>query len=570
MSTTAYQRIVVATAIASVLSGCAVSPGQISAAKGELEQQIAARKQAFEDRQRDLPLVEEIDANYLGSEAIPLSYNTTLPAVFHKQRLRLAERTSIKTIAERITALTRIPVVINVDVWARPTMRRYASSGSTATAAPSAQPAPTQAPSGGYPGGSPFANGAGVTTLSVGQQWVDPSYIPVDVDDYLARAMDSWTSSAGLSWDYNREKNEITVFRYVTRTFQVRTTNRTIETASQTSKGLTATSGTQGSANGSGASVGSFDAGAKVASSSKMDPLASLLQTIKDNYLLSSEEVATSNPATSTITVTGSRYTVDQVGTYLSNQNASLSLQALVTLDTYLVQVSDSSEGGIDVSAVYSKLANGAVDWALKLNGPTSLASNAAGQLGFNVVSPSSPWNGTSVTAQAVNSLGTVLSHTSRTYPTKNRVPINVTNFVSEGYLAQTTPGYGGISGSSQTGLTPGTVTTGSFSVITPTIYDNGMVELTLTLDESASHGFKEITTGQGATSQKIQTPNITGNKADPTIEVRDGDSMILVAMDDDDINGTKRYGIAGGSLIGQRTRVVKIQVVTPRILGRS
>lgn len=568
MPTTVSQRLIVATAIASVLSGCAISPGQISTTKGEIEQQIAARKQAFEERQRDLPLVEEIDANYLGSEAIPLSYNTTLPAIFHEKRLRLAERTSIKTIAERITALTRIPVVINVDVWSRPTMRRYGSSGG-ATAAPApAQPAPSQAASGGYPGGSPY--GGVATTLSVGQQWLDPSYIPVNVDDTLARAMDSWTSSAGLNWDYNREKNEITVFRYVTRTFQVRATSRTIETASQTSKGLTANSGTQGSANGSGSSVGSFDAGAKVATSSKSDALASLLQTIKDNYLLSAEEVATSNPATSTITVTGSRYTVEQVGSYLSNQNASLSLQALVTLDTYLVQMTDSSEAGIDVSAVYSKLANGAADWALKFNGPASLATSAAGQLGFNVVSPSSPWNGTSVTAQAVNSLGTVLSHTSRTYPTKNRVPISVTNFRSEGYLAQTTPGYGGISGSGQTGLTPGTVTTGNFSVVTPTIYDNGMVELTLTLDESANQGFKEISTGQGATSQRIQSPDITGNKADPTIEVRDGDSMILVAMDDDNINGTKRYGIAGGSLVGQRTRVVKIQVVTPRILGRS
>ncbi|WP_404995443.1 hypothetical protein [Cupriavidus pauculus] len=561
-------------ALMTMLSACAVSQQDIRDAEQGAKNQIAKAQANSDARLKDAPLIEYVDANYLGGEPMALTNVTTLPPVFRERKVRLLATDNLKAHADVVAKVLGIPVRINPDVWNRPMPRRsMGTSGQAAVAGgvnPTASPQPSSA---GMPPGNPMAAPTPQSiALSAFTNYADPEKVAMDFVGNGEQTMDALTRPLGLSWEYSREDNVMTIYRYYTKTYRIRTGSGTTKTAGTVDKGTSTGSGAAGGGggNGGGASTGAtFNAANSTNTTDTLAPLASILATIKKNYL-SADGEATDNSATASITVTDSRYVVDQITKYIDTENAMLGKQVAVTVQKATYQIDNNAENGLDLGPVFSKLAGDAAEWTLKLSSPSTLVSQTAGAMSFNVLSPTSRWNGTTVNLQSLNGYGKTIVSDVRTLVTKNRVPTTKFELDSQEYVNRTTPGTATLSGSSTVGLEQTTVTTGNLLTITPTIYDSNTVELSVAMDDSTLLPFDETTAGQGATAQRVKSAHTRGDVGRSVIEIRDGESLVLVGVNSDKTSSTNRWSFSGGSVGASKTKVMSVIVITPKILEGS
>ncbi|MGH8785733.1 MAG: hypothetical protein ACREYA_11700 [Cupriavidus necator] len=566
------QRAIIASLIGSLLSACAVSPQAVSEAERQTRESVAREQQRLNDQAQAAPLVEIVDANYLGADPIPLSPLLSLPRAFTDKQIQLLGVRNLKDHAEKIAAVGGFAVRIAQDVWRVPASR----GGANKTAAPAMSAAAPLAPNGrpvpsssGMPPGSPMAAPTPTpqsVALAAVTNYADPAVVRMEYTGNLGGAMAALTVPLGLSWEYSRQDNVVTISRFVTRKFAVRS-GGTSEMASDIDKGTTANSGTSGTGTGGSSASGNFTAGGKFRTESgKLDPIGVVAKTIRDNYL-TDDGTVTPDATTNSVVVTDSRYVIDQVAAYMEQQNATLSKQAQVTFRTITLQINDTSEIGFDVSAVYSKLLNGAAEWALSSAAPATVTGSQAGNVSFNVLSPTSRWNGSSVSVKQLEGLGKILGDNTKTLVSKNGKSVGRIEFDSDAYLAETKAGGGTLAGSSVPGLTPGTQTVGTALMVRPIIYDSNAVELEMSMDESFSRGFRTASAGSGQTFQQLELPRESGNKSISNVEVRDGASLVLVGYDNQKVTADRRYGLTGVSNSALKSRIVTIVIVTPRVL---
>jgi Flp pilus assembly secretin CpaC len=161
------------------------------------------------------------------------------------------------------------------------------------------------------------------------------------------------------------------------------------------------------------------------------------------------------------------------------------------------------------------------------------------------------------------------LSDSTSTVLTTNRVPVMTGDFATRGFLASTTPAAGGATagGAGVPGLTPGSVTTGSFMRVLPTIKENNTVLLNLSVDVSDLLGFGSATTGSGSTLQQIQWANTSGTKTLSNLQLNQGESMVLAGIGTDAVNANRNAGVAGASSTATKNKTMFLVIVTPRIL---
>ncbi len=244
-----------------------------------------------------------------------------------------------------------------------------------------------------------------------------------------------------------------------------------------------------------------------------------------------------------------------------------LSKQVAVTIQTISVQLDNTSEKGFDLGAVYSRLVGNAAEWSMKFTAPSTLVGQTAGAFGFNILSPISRWNGSTVNLQSLEGFGKTIVTDSRTLVTKNRVPTAKFKLDTQEYVNRTTPGASTLAGSSVVGLEQTSVTTGNLLTVTPTIYDSNTVELSLAVDDSTLLPFEQTTAGSGASAQTVKSAHTTGDVARSVVEVRDGESLVLIGVSNDRTTSTNRFGIGGASARATKGKVMSVIVVTPKIL---
>jgi len=576
MNNAFFTRSVLGAVVASILSGCAVSPAVVSQAEDKSRDNISREKSRLDQQARSLPRVEFVDANYLGSEPIPLSRAQSLPRVFRDKRIQLLGVRNLKDHAEKIAAVCGFSLRVSQDVWTKPTSRMPQGAvampgvGSAASMANQPRPTPATANGGGMPPGSPLTMPtptAQSIALAGFTNYADPANVRIDYEGNGTGALDALTIPLGLTWTYSQQDNVVTISRYVTRRFSVRATG-TSETDSSIDKGMTANSGNVGGVGSTGSTnTGNFSAGNRLKSdSAKADPLTAVAQTIKNNYL-TPDGTVTPDLTTSSVVVTDSQYVIDQVTRYMESQNEALGRQAQVSIRTLTLQLNDNSQQAFDVSLVYNKLSGGVAQWGLTTAGPTTLTGTETGSVAFNVLSPTSPFNGSAIDVRSLEGIGKVIGDSTRTLITKNRQTVGRIDFDSDAYLAKTDPGAGNLAGSGVPGLTPGTQTVGTAIVLTPTIYDSNAIGLEFSLDESLSRGFRTASAGAGATLQTLELPRESGNKGIHKVDVRSGESLVLVGYDSEKIQADRRYGLTGASNTATNARVVTIVVVTARVV---
>ena len=522
----------------SFLQGCAVSNGDVHKRVDNAKSTQAENEERLAKQRTLEPTFVRVKGNFIGGAPIELGYKARLPSAFRDVTLRYPDAPGIRVMGERITEATRIPVDISPDVFFINTTAGSANIPALGQSAGAPSIFPTQ----------------GQSQISTGN-----TPIAMDFRGNLADYLDTVCARLGLGWTYTN--GTINISKYVTRSFQLAASPGNINYGTKVSKGSTASTGSAGGVNSTsnGSFSGSSETGVEV---KDLSPLNDLMTAIRGMLTPSIGKVSI-NQATGSIVVTDTRMVVDQVGKLIEHENSMMTRQMALQIEIITLQVNDTTQLSLDANIVYKTLSGNS---STAFTSASNLATADASSFSYSVLSGKG--SGSTVNAKALDGIGRVVANTSTTLITTNRIPVPLAQFATKGYLASTTAATGGgtTAGTGVPGLTPGSVTTGLFLSALPTILDNNSMLVRLSIDSSSLLSIDSTSTGNGATFQQIQYPNVSGYKSDHNVTMRSGDTLVLVGMNADQINGQNQVGLTGGSLSNKRNQTMQVIVITPRI----
>jgi type IVB pilus formation R64 PilN family outer membrane protein len=534
-----------------ILAGCAVPHSEVS----QLAQEKTALTQSGADQAkvqlRQESRLSRMHTNFIGDEPIDLPYAASLPPVFFENifiRARSEDFGSVAQSAKNIAIATGLPVRVNADVLEK----GVESTGTRPETSP-------QNPGGNLSyGATPSGFFAPATAESSAAKLIRLNYKGV-----LLHYVKEVANTAGIEWEY--KDGGINFFRLITKTFVLSSNPGEFDIADTMAKGGQASTGQQAGA--SSSSSGSINNSSSVGTKGSY----SLWKAIKPalESTLSTDGKLAINESTGTVTVTDTKDVVAKVAKIIEKENAILQRQVSVEVRIIRIDVTKQTQLGLNLNSVYAFFKDGASAGSFSTTSQASQVSSSVGTLTFSVTDASSRFNGASVGLQALNQFGDVLSDSTSTVLTTNRVPVMTGDFATRGFLASTTPAAGGATagGAGVPGLTPGSVTTGSFMRVLPTIKENNTVLLNLSVDVSDLLGFGSATTGSGSTLQQIQWANTSGTKTLSNLQLNQGESMVLAGIGTDVVNANRNAGVAGASSTATKTKTMFLVIVTPRIL---
>jgi len=566
-----------------LLAGCAVSPQEVSTMRENAT--IAAEKKIDEGTksQRQESSLTRVAGNFIGDQPIDLPYAATLPRIFFERISLQSQGPSFGTVtqaARNITLATDIPVTVTPDVENSPTMSANAQAVAP-NATPNALP-PTALMTGSLPPPTlGFAQPqqentppAAVVSLSTPSTpgWTPASAVPairpmvkLHYQGTLLSYVKMIASAGGVDWEYH--DGVITFRRLVTKVFTLSNISPgNIESQDDMSKGGEAATGQAGGPNAK--TTGNFTSTSKVGTKGNYS-LWTLLRAEIESAITTAGKFAI-NEGAGTVTVTDTKDAVGRIEKIVERENNILGRQVSIDVRVIRVAVNNQSQAGLNLNVVYSLFDSaGSIANSLTSAAPTTLTTASTGSLSFAVTDATSRFSGTNIALQGLNQFGNVMSDSTNSVTTTNRIPAMTGRYNTTGYLAQTTPASGGgvAGGQGVPGLTPGSTTTGTFLRILPTIRDNNTILINMSLDVSQLLGFGSASTGAGSTFQQIQWANTDGSKNTSNLLLNQNESMVMVGIVSDDINANNANGLGGGSMNATRNKILYVLVVTPRIM---
>jgi type IVB pilus formation R64 PilN family outer membrane protein len=530
-----------------MVAGCAYTPSKtdVDETHAKMEREAAQRSAQVVPVGEKRVLVTHVSGNWLGVRVAPLAQDASLPPVLKSRvTLKFPGRANLRTIAERLTKVTGIPVSLKPDVF-MPLSMFIGGNNQNMQTATGASTAPV-----------PFAP-APIAAVSNTAEDMELNFVDVELRDVLNQI----NSRFGIDFAYQQDTG-IVFSRLITRTIKIKAnpddnTSLTSNAGSEQSS----SQGAGGSATGQNASVWAG--------------LQSVLDTIKSpvgKYAV--------NQGTGTITMTDTKEVIEVAKRYLEVENGIMSQQVAVRVEVISVNSTDNAQLGVNWDAVFTKLSNLIPQWSLNVVSPASLLSPSTGGVGMSIITPPKDasnaflqkFSGSQAMVDALQGYGRVANRQIFAAVTMNgrKAPLERTHETS--YLARTVPGGNAGSGSSTLpGLEPGLVTTGFVSQIVPTILDNQSVVLSFKINNSDLIALKTISTGSGATMQSIQTPNVDKFKTAQTVALKTGSTIVLTGFERQ-VNSYDQAGLTqniafGGSYNGNKMKETVIILITPVIV---
>lgn len=544
-----FKKTIICTVLAA-LTGCAVSPSDISSMRDSKEAAADALMSKSATQRKQEPPMARIDGNFVGDLPIDLPYAAKLPPIFFEEvsiRAKGAGYGTVGQAARNLSLATGVPIRVTPDVDLPPPSIKVTAA---VTASPgAAQPLPD------LNSASQMRNLGAVNIVRMDYRGTFIGYVK-----YIAE-------SSGVDWEWR--DGSIVFSRIVTKTFHLANVNPgDVQVSDNMTKGGSTQTGQNAGSQG-GSQTGTFSTGSSVGMEGKYS-VWSALKPALDGALTTAGKVSV-NEASGTVTVTDTKDAVERVRKIIDREDTLMGRQVSIDVRTIRVSLSKQTQGSFDLNAVYTILnAAGAPLSILSASAPTSVASSTAGgMMTFAVTDTTSRWLGSRAGLQAMNQFGTIVSDNTSSVTTTNRVPAMTGAYNTQGFLAQTTPASGGAVSGGQgiPGLTPGSVTTGSFLRVLPTIRDNNTIMLNMSVDLSNLLGFGSAKTGVGQTEQQIQWANTDGTKTTSNLVVNQSESMVMVGLGQESLNSDSNNGIGGASANANKNRYMFIVVVTPRIM---
>ena len=514
------------------------------------------------------PVLRHARSAWVGSVSVPMGRDDRLPTIFTEPvKLNFDDAASggkvgLRTMADRITAVTGVPVRLKPDVFAGAEV-----ASRPVTSATSPAPLPTLTGRGDTVAmpPAPFVAPRDTSVNAVSMRWSG------SLQGYLDRV----TDQLSLCWEYR--DGVVVIERFRTEFFEI----AALESETDYHLGLSGAdqANATSASNGGGGTNSMATSSNEVSEHGKSNVIASLLaaigQIIKD---VPGSSVVRSD-GSGRVAVTTTKETLSKVRDFVRVENESLLRQAQVQFDIYSVTRNESDERGIEWNAVLSALGGA---YTGSLGSPSTLASSTAANIGFAILTPtqsgvSKPatrrFGGSDALLKLLSEYGVSTQHREVSLLALNRTWDRKSSLGGRAYVSATVPGASSTIGVGAPGLVTSTVTTGDRYLAQPFILDNNTVLLKFGIGLSSLVNLVNFTSGTGATQQTVQTPETTAVNDQSTVALKAGQILVITGLSrlvssDDRRTLTDDAPIGlGGSKTQSRMREEFVIFVRPTIL---
>ncbi|WP_176060330.1 secretin N-terminal domain-containing protein [Paraburkholderia sp. BCC1876] len=532
-------RAAAAIAATLVIAGCAVSQSDVNSAYDAASRTMAG---ATGDGPQSMPLVEDVPTAFLGDRLVPVAYEASLPAIFRDKVVTFPANLTIRKIATLVSSATGYPVHLSPDVFVpRDSLIPREGSGD-----------------------------AKATTVAYQGQGGRTSEEPLYAQPFNGRVgqyLRGVSEDLGLDWSF--DGSSINISRFVTRMYQIAAIPGKVSIKSDMSKGMDTSTGNQagGSSGGSGGNTGSFSATTSTGRTGDFDQMQIIESEL--NKVRSPMGRVVVNPQSRLVMVYDTKEAADRMGDILKHENAISTRQVAIRVRTLQIALNRGTQAGMNADVVFSSIQGGLAKYAVSFVSPTSLSSGG-GSVGVSVLRPDAPFSGTNAVVNALNQYGRTVQDNTVTKMTLNGLPVSIASFQSDDYLRSTSPSAGSLTATSGgvPGLTPGTVTTGDFVNVLPSVNDHNQIVLAYWSDSSKLNGqFTSATVGSGQTQQQIQLAHTVGQKDDQIVALADGQTIVLYGAMTDQAGSTTNGGIGGLTGSWNKSRTFQVVMLTATVV---
>ena len=539
--------------------------------------QVEADRRAAEQAAK--PVLRRARTPWVGSVSVPMGSGERLPSIFTEPvKLNFDDaatggKVSLRTMADRITAVTGVPVRLKADVFAlgeataRPAAPQVAPLTPTTSALPTL---PARVPGG--------AEGVAMPPLAVAApRDTSVNAVAMRWSGSLEGYLDLITDQLSLSWEYR--DGVVVVERFRTEFFEI----AALESETDYHLGLSGADQANATSSGNGSGGGGTNSTAsssnEVNEHGKSNVIGSILaaigQIIKD---VPGSSVVRSD-GSGRVAVTTTKETLSKVRDFVRMENESLLRQAQVQFDVYSVTRNESDERGIEWNALLSALGGA---YTGTFGSPTTLTSTTAANIGFSILTPTQSgvtnnvtthFGGSNAILKLLSEFGVSTQHREVSLLALNRTWDRKSSLGGRAYVSATIPGAASTTGVGAPGLVTSTVTTGDRYLAQPFILDNNTVVLKFGIGLSSLVDLENFTSGTGTSQQTVQTPETTAINDQSTVALKAGQILVitglsrLVSSDDRrTLTDDAPVGL-GGSKTQSRMREDFVIFVRPTIL---
>jgi type IVB pilus formation R64 PilN family outer membrane protein len=518
------------------------------------------------------PVLRRARNAWVGSVSVPMGSGERLPSIFTEPvRLNFDDaatggKVSLRTMADRLTAVTGVPVRLKPDV--------FGASDATTHAAPSSTHAPTPVPLPTLAGRASAAAEPAVPVTALPRE-TSVNGVAMRWSGSLQGYLDQVTDQLNLSWEYR--DGVVVIERLRTEFFEI----AALESETDYHLGLSGAdqANATSSGNGGGGTNSTASSSNEVNEHGKSNVIGSILaaigQIIKD---VPGSSVVRSD-GSGRLAVTTTQETLSKVRDFVRAENESLLRQAQVQFDVYSVTRSESDERGIEWNAVLSALGGA---YTSSFGSPSTLASATAANIGFSILTPAQSgvtnsttthFGGSTALLKLLSEYGVSTQHREVSLLALNRTWDRKSSLGGRAYVSATIPGAASTTGVGAPGLVTSTVTTGDRYLAQPFILDNNTVVLKFGIGLSSLVNLVNFTSGTGSSQQTVQTPETTAINDQSTVALKAGQILVITGLSrmvsaDDRRTLTDDAPVGlGGSKTQSRMREDFVIFVRPTIL---
>lgn len=513
------------------LAGCNTaniqqSQSDVEKLSSDMSVQMNQARSGFQERPASAVVVR--NGTYLTSQTIRLP-NENRPGLAAERRSITVNRTfgSLEEIAERITQLTGIPVLVEQDALEQLKENDDLTDDAAEDGPMTAPYVPLQSPE----------QPSTTTAKRINIAYSGP----------LSGLMDTVASRFGVFWGWDGKAEKLRLFRSDTRTFRI--------AALMGNTSLTSKVGSQGNS-------GSGSTGMELSSGTSFDGL-SIWEGIESSIetMLSKNGKMSVTPATGTVTISDNPSVLDKVEAFVRGQNDALTRQVTLNVRVLSVTMSDEDNYGINWSTAFSQ----AGDFAVNYTTGFAAATNAATMVLSNQ-NADSRWNGSEAVINALSERGRVSQVTSAVVTTLNNQLIPLRVGKNKGYVSNATVTVD--DGITTAAIETETLSTGFSMNLLPHIIDNDSLLVQFDADISA---LLEMGTFQSGDTT-VQIPETENRNIHQRVRLNSGDTLVVAGFEQLDTSANKA-GIgspdntwAGGGVSGNRGRTAIVVLVQPII----
>lgn len=532
-----FNKRIITLILAGLIAGCSLTslPSDARQSIGDTDSSItdATKKMASVKPIENNNFINHKSTGYLGTKSVPMADTDYLPPVFSNQMQMDQQFYSMKDVSDRITNLTRIPTLINVQ---------------------------------------------------------DSFFQPIRVtqnDGSLVDLLNTITRKTDTSWTY--ENNKIIISEYQTKRWQIDAIPGDIQVQNQ----IQNNSGIQGQGGaGGGAQIGQGSGSAATTAQSQANQQTSTVQNVAFNLqnslwtsmkdsiksMLTKRGTLNIDPSTSSVVVTDKPSVIELVDTFIKKTNADINKQVIIDVQVLQITTNKTDNYGLNWN-----LALKGTQGSFSINGQ-SVSSGASGASSFNPAPVFVPTNttqaftigatsgdlsGSQLIINALSTIGKTSLVTNSSHATLSYQPAPFQFVNQQSYLASVQTTQTAQVGS-QTALSPGQITLGYSLNVLPVVKDNGQILLQVSMNLSSLNGMKIFST-QGA---QIELPDVQLGNSMQKIKIKSGDTFVMSGFDTDTssilnqgVGGANNWLFGGGVTASQnKTRLVIL--ITPHVIG--